>query len=79
MPARPVLMSIFALALLLPVMYRRFQRRTGAPAAVYTNRKGRVLIAGMAMVVALGVAGGAAFASNGEMRTRRCTPASAER
>ncbi len=66
MPARPVLMSIFTLALLLPVMYRRFQRRTGAPAAVYANRKGRLLIAAMAMVVVLGVAGGAAFAANGD-------------
>jgi Amt family ammonium transporter len=66
MPARPVLLSIFTLALLLPVMYRRFQRRTGAPAAVLTNRKGRLLIAAMAMVVALGVAGGAAFAANGD-------------
>jgi Amt family ammonium transporter len=66
MPARPILLSIFTLALLLPVMYRRFQRRTGAPAAVYRNRRGRVLIAGMALVVVLGVAGGAAFAANGD-------------
>ena len=66
MAARPLLLSLFTLALLLPVMYRRFQRRTGAPAAVYTNRKGRLLVAAMAAVVLVGVAGGAAYASNGD-------------
>jgi hypothetical protein len=66
MSARPVLMSPFTMALLLPVMYRRLRRRTGAPAAVYTSRKGRLLIAAMAMVVALAVAGGAAIASNSD-------------
>src|SRR5881275_2832067 len=66
MAARPLLLSLFTLALLLPVMYRRFQRRTGAPAANYTNRKGRLLVAAMAAVVLVGVAGGAAYASNGD-------------
>jgi ammonium transporter, Amt family len=66
MAARPVLMSIFTLALLLPVMYRRYRRRTGAPPASFRNRTGRILVIAMAMVVLLGVAGGAAFAANGD-------------
>src|SRR4030081_891725 len=45
MPARPVLLSIFTLALLAPVMYRRFQRRTGAPRATLAHRKGRIAVA----------------------------------
>src|SRR5690348_11946081 len=66
MAARPVLMSIFTLALLLPVMYRRYRRRTGAPPASFRNRTGRILVIAMAMVVLLGVAGGAAYATNGD-------------
>jgi Amt family ammonium transporter len=69
--AQPLLLSVFALALLLPIMYRRFQRATDAPPAVYTNRRGRLLIVGMAMVVLLGVAGGAAFADNGDANGSR--------
>src|SRR5438067_9121407 len=66
MPAKPLLMSVFTLALLLPVMYRRYQRRSGAPAAVYTNRRGRLLIFAMASLVVVGVLGGAAMAENGD-------------
>ncbi|HEV7888503.1 MAG TPA: ammonium transporter [Acidimicrobiales bacterium] len=66
MDVRPLLLSIFTLALLLPVMYRRYQRRTGAPAASYRNRTGRLLVAAMASLVFVGVIGGAAFASNGD-------------
>src|SRR4051794_33233831 len=62
----PLLLSVFTLALLLPVMYRRYQRRAGAPPAVYTNRAGRLLIAAMASLVLVGVVGGAAYASNGD-------------
>ena len=66
MAVRPLLFSIFTLALLLPVMYRRFQRRSGAPVAGYATRRGRLLVAGMAAVLMVGVAGGAAFANGGD-------------
>src|SRR3954464_15366362 len=66
MGASPLLLSVFTLALLLPVMYRRFQRRAGTPAAAYTNRAGRLLIIGMASLVVVGVLGGAAYASHGD-------------
>jgi len=64
--ARGVLLSLFTLALLLPVMYRRYQRRTGAPVAGFKTRTGRLLVAGMAAVIFAGVIGGAAYASNGD-------------
>jgi Amt family ammonium transporter len=63
---RQILLSVFTLALLLPVMYRRYQRRTGAAPAVYTNRKGRMLIASFAAVLLVGVLGTAAYASDGD-------------
>ncbi|MFN2614925.1 MAG: hypothetical protein ABR552_08950, partial [Actinomycetota bacterium] len=63
---RQGLISVFTLALLLPVMYRRYQRRTGAPEASFRNRKGRLIVAAMASVIVLGVWGGAAFASSGD-------------
>jgi len=66
MSVRPILMSLFTLALLLPVMYRRYQRRSGAPPASYRNRTGRFIIAAMASLVFAGVIGGAAFAANGD-------------
>jgi Amt family ammonium transporter len=47
-------------------MYRRLQRRRGLPAAVYTNRKGRMLIVAMMLPAVLVMAGGAAFAANGD-------------
>ncbi|MDQ1375338.1 MAG: ammonium transporter, Amt family [Actinomycetota bacterium] len=59
-------MSLFTLALLLPVMYRRFQRTTGAAGAASTNRAGRLAVVAMALLVFVGVAGGAAFAENGD-------------
>ena len=62
----PLLMSVFTLALLLPVMYRRFRRRTGAPAAAYNSRAGRFAVVMMAGLVFVGVVGGAAFANNGD-------------
>jgi Amt family ammonium transporter len=63
---QPILLSSLTLALLLPVMYRRFRRRTGLPAASYRTRTGRMLIATMAMFVFVAVAGGAAFANTGD-------------
>ncbi|HZQ86383.1 MAG TPA: hypothetical protein VFA83_16155, partial [Acidimicrobiales bacterium] len=64
--ARGVLMSMFTLALLLPVMYRRYQRRSGAPVAGFKSRSGRLVVAAMAAVVFAGVIGGAAYAANGD-------------
>src|SRR5438874_8217162 len=66
MSAQPVLMSVFALALLLPVMYGRYRRRSGATPAGFRTRRGRVLVMGMASVVLVGVLGGAAMAANGD-------------
>ncbi|MEO7803645.1 MAG: ammonium transporter [Actinomycetota bacterium] len=66
MTARPWLMTVFTLALLLPVMYRRIARRTAAPAASFASRRGRVLILAMASVVVIGVLGGLALAADGD-------------
>ena len=66
MAAPSVLMSLFALALLLPVMYGRYRRRSGAPAAGFKTRRGRLLVMGMASIVLVGVLGGAAMADNGD-------------
>src|SRR6476646_8988218 len=66
MSGSQALMSVFALALLLPVMYRRYHRRTGAPAASLATRRGRWLVMGMASIVLVGVLGGAAMAANGD-------------
>jgi Amt family ammonium transporter len=66
MDARPLLLSIFTLALLAPVMYRRFRSRIGAPAAVLTTPKGRRAVILMAALVFSGLLGGAAFAANGD-------------
>src|SRR3954465_4189723 len=64
--AGPMLMSVFALALLLPVMYGRYRRRSGAPAAGLKTRRGRLIVMGMASIVLVGVLGGAAMAANGD-------------
>src|SRR5437763_12834007 len=66
MAAPPVLMSVFTLALLLPLMYRRYRRRSGAEAAGFATRRGRVLVMGMASLILVGVLGGAAMAENGD-------------
>src|SRR4051794_20062660 len=66
MSAQQALMSVFALSLLLPVMYRRYRRRSGAPAAGFATRRGRVLVMAMASIVLVGVLGGAAMAANGD-------------
>src|SRR5947209_11179568 len=66
MSAPSVLMSVFALALLLPVMYGRYRRRSGAPAAGFGTKRGRWLVMGMASIVLVGVLGGAAMAANGD-------------
>ena len=66
MSATPVLMSLFTLGLLLPVMYRRYRRRSGAQAAGFATRRGRVLVMGMASLILVGVLGGAAMAENGD-------------
>src|SRR5437868_6806748 len=61
-----VLMSVFALALLLPGMYGRYGRRSGATPAGLRTRRGRILVMGMASIVLVGVLGGAAMAANGD-------------
>src|SRR5438270_3549238 len=66
MAASPVLMAVFALALLLPVMYGRYRRRSGAAPAGLRTRRGRILVMGMASIVLVGVLGGAAMAANGD-------------
>src|SRR5437868_12773910 len=66
MAAPPVLMSVFTLALLLPLMYRRYRRHSGAPAAGFKTRRGRLLVMGMASIILVGVLGGAAMADNGD-------------
>src|SRR5437764_3390494 len=66
MAAPSVLMSLFALALLLPVMSGGYGRRSGAPAAGFKTRRGRLLVMGMASIVLVGVLGGAAMADNGD-------------
>ncbi|MFN2607751.1 MAG: ammonium transporter [Acidimicrobiales bacterium] len=66
MSARPILMSTFTLALLLPGMYRRHLRRTGSPAAPMRSRGGRLAVAAMAALLFAGVIGGAAFAQGGD-------------
>jgi Amt family ammonium transporter len=62
MDGRHLLISVFTLALLAPVMYRRLQRRMGLPAATYSNPKGRIAVVAMASVVIIGVFGGMAMA-----------------
>ena len=64
----PLLLSLFTLALLLPVMYRRHQRRTGAivERSPQQNRKGRLAVAAVASLLVVGSIGGAAYASNGD-------------
>src|SRR4051794_24526167 len=66
MAARPFLMTLFTLALLLPALYRRHQRRTGATAAPVASRGGRIFVAAMALLILLGVTGGVASAENGD-------------
>src|SRR3954451_6578190 len=69
MAVGPVLMSLFTLALLLPALYKRHQRRSGAlvtrtPAQ---NRKGRLAVAAVSGLLVVGtMAGGVAYASNGD-------------
>src|SRR5205807_5239874 len=66
MSAPPVLMSVFTLALLLPVLYGRYRRRSGAQPAGFGTKRGRWLVMGMASIVLVGVLGGAAMAANGD-------------
>src|SRR5205823_359068 len=66
MPARPVLLSLLTLVLLLPVMYRRHQRRSGVPMDAPRSRRGRLAIAAVSTALLVGVVGGAAFADNGD-------------
>jgi Amt family ammonium transporter len=61
-----LLLSIMTLVLLLPVMYRRYQRRSGIPFDSARGRKGRLAVMGVSAILLLGVAGGAAFAENGD-------------
>ncbi len=66
MAQHPILMSLFTLALLLPVMYRRYSRRSGAAAASFASRRGRVIVLAMAGVVVLAVLSGLALAADGD-------------
>src|SRR4051795_5772032 len=66
MSAPPVLMSVFTLALLLPVLYGRYRRRSGAQPAGFGTKRGRWLVMSMASIVLVGVLGGAAMAANGD-------------
>ncbi|MCA1840208.1 MAG: ammonium transporter, partial [Actinobacteria bacterium] len=66
MASRPLLMSLFTLGLLMPVMYRRFQRRHGGPQASFASKKGRFVIIAMASVVVVGVLAGMALATDGD-------------
>ena len=66
MPAQSILMSIFTLALLMPVMYRRYQRRTGVAPASFNHRRGRLVVMAMASIVLVGMLGGTAMATDGD-------------
>lgn len=66
MAQHPILMSLFTLALLLPVMYRRYSRRSGAAPASFSSRRGRMIILAMAGVVVLAVLSGLALAQVGD-------------
>jgi len=64
----PLLMTLFTLALLLPALYKRHLRRTGAlandlPAA---HRKRRMAVAAVAGLLVVGGMAGGAWASNGD-------------
>jgi len=64
-----LLMSFLALALLLPAMWRRHQRklaRASGLAVAPPNRKATLAVVGVSAVLVLGVMGGAAFASSGD-------------
>lgn len=64
-----LLMSFLALALLMPAMWRRHQRRLARASGLATappNRKAALAIVGVSAVLVLGVMGGGAFASNGD-------------
>src|SRR4051794_19960673 len=64
----PLLLSLFTLALLLPAMYRRHQRRSGAliERTPQQNRKGRLAVAAVASLLIVGSIGGAAYPPNGD-------------
>ncbi|MFN8037128.1 MAG: ammonium transporter [Acidimicrobiia bacterium] len=64
-----LLMSFLALALLLPAMWRRHQRRlarASGVAAAPPNRKATLAVVGVSALLVLGVMGGGAFASDGD-------------
>jgi ammonium transporter, Amt family len=64
----PLLMSLFTLALLLPAMYKRHLRRSGAleHRTLQQNRKGRMAVAAVAALLVVGGMAGGAYASNGD-------------
>ncbi len=64
----PILMSLFTLALLLPAMYKRHLRRSGALVhrSPQQNRKGRMAVAAIAALLVVGGMAGGAYASNGD-------------
>ncbi|MEY2423363.1 MAG: ammonium transporter, Amt family [Acidimicrobiaceae bacterium] len=61
-------MSLFTLALLLPAMYKRHLRRSGAltTRTVQQNRKGRLAVAAISALLVVGGMAGGAYASNGD-------------
>jgi Amt family ammonium transporter len=63
-----LLLSLFTLALLLPAMYKRHVRRTGAltTRTPQQNRKGRMAVAAISALLVVGGMAGGAYASNGD-------------
>jgi ammonium transporter, Amt family len=63
----PLIMSAFALALLLPAMFRRHLRRQSPDTyQPQKARRGRVAVAGLSALLVIGAVGSASFASNGD-------------
>ena len=68
MASGPFVMSLFTLALLLPALYKRHVRRSGAlvTRTPQQHRKGRMAVAAVAALLVVGGMAGGAYASNGD-------------
>jgi len=64
----PLLLTLFTLALLLPALYQRHLRRSGALAhdLPQAHRKRRLAVAAVAGLLVIGGMAGGAWASNGD-------------
>src|SRR3954469_3930902 len=64
----PILMSLFTLGLLLPALYKRHLRRSGAlvTRTAQQNRKGRMAVAAVAALLVVGGMAGGAYASTAD-------------